>query len=213
MARQTKLNRDIIFDDRFERREPVMDADFETIKPPEKTRIAQTVKAPQKFERQQNGPSQNGPSADKIGMTVFDKKPTRLLNDDSISFYGFGALLVLFSFWVSGGHNLFRQVDTITTASIDAAKATTEIAEAAWRVVNIDGKNALHVEGIVRNSGPVAVHTKPVTVTVTQADGATKRYLLGQKGWTLGPGQEVVVSGRLDIASDGIASVVISAND
>ena len=125
----------------------------------------------------------------------------------------FGVVLVALSFWVSGGQTLFRNVDRMPVGSIKTAIGGSEIADAAWRVVTVNGRITLHVEGIVRNSGAVAVHTKPVTVTVKQSGGSTQRYLLGQKGWTLGPGQEVVVSGRLDIASANIASVVIALTE
>jgi hypothetical protein len=187
---------------RFEQStEPVLDAEFETVG--EETKFES---APIKIEPEDR-------AADKSGMSVFGKKPSRPMPDDSIAFYGFGAILVMLSFWVSGGHSLFRQIDRMPTASIQPLGASSEIADASWRVITADGKSALHVEGIVRNSGKIAVHTKPVTVTVKHNDGSTKRYLLGQKGWTLGPGQEVVVSGRLDITSASIASVVIALSN
>jgi hypothetical protein len=187
------------FADRFDQREAVVDADFETVGEGPVSDLQ-----PKQIEAEDR-------HVDRTGMSVFGKKPAKPQPDDSIAFYGFAVILVALSFWVSGGHSLFRNVDRITTSSVQAASS--EIADASWRVVTGGGKSALHVEGIVKNSGKVAVHTKPVTVTVKHNDGSTKRYLLGQKGWTLGPGQEVVVSGRLDIASPSIASVVIALSN
>jgi hypothetical protein len=216
---QSKTGRRIRFDDRFDGFEPVVDADFETI---EAISISSAksveIAAPADDKMQADSATEKNNSdrfgTDKVGMSVFGRKPAKLVGDDSIAFYGFGVALVMLSFWVSGGHSLFRPIDSTVTGSIPAAASVTdgysEVVDAAWRVVTIDGRSALHVEGTVRNSGTQAVHTRPVTVTVKQTDGFTKRYLLGQKGWTLGPGQEVVVSGRLDIASAGIASVVIA---
>jgi hypothetical protein len=209
--RQTVPKRRARFNDRFQSDEPVLDADFETVEAASKPNLnsAPLIDTPDKLEPNLAG--------DKAGMSVFAKKYAKPLRDDSIAFYGFSAALVMLSFWVSGGYSLFRQVDLMTTSSIQTpgnfAPGVSEIADASWRVVTIGGKNALHVEGIVRNPGTVAIHAKPVTVTVKHNDGSTKRYLLGQNGWTLGPGQEIVVSGRLDIASASIASVVIALSN
>jgi hypothetical protein len=212
--KQIRLN------DRFESQEPVMDADFETIVSAPNAITNGLAAAPKIKDNKADSPSLHADKmgsdkigSDKVGMSVFGKKPARPMPDDSIAFYGFGAILVMLSFWVSGGHSLFRTVDLMPTGAIHAKNSSFEIADTAWRVVTVDGRSALHVEGIVRNSGRLAVHTKPVTVTVKHSDGLTKRYLLGQKGWTLGPGQEVVVSGRLDIASAAIASVAITLAD
>ncbi len=210
MARlaQTPDKKPFGFEERFENRERVLDADFETVvadpQPKKST-------APLMPDTEQSDP--NAQKADKLGMSVFGKKPAKPKVDDKIAFYGFGTILVALSFWVSGGHSLFRNVDPMPVSAIKDAKGSSEIADAAWRVVTVNGQSALHVEGIVRNSGAVAVHAKPMIVTVKLKDGAAKRYLLGQKGWTLGPSQEVVVSGRLDIASSNIASVVIELSD
>ena len=194
---------------RLESLEAVHDADFETVEAAPNAKPAKINALPKHAEEI---PDPMPASTDKIGMSVFGKKHAKPAPDDSVAFYGFSACLVALSFWVSGGHTLFRNVDMMPVAAIRVA-ASSEIADASWRVVTVDGRTALHVEGIVRTSGTVAVHTEPVTVTVKHNDGATKRYLLGQKGWTLGPGQEVVVSGRLDIASVSIASVVIALSD
>ena len=203
--RQTVQERNARPNDRFQSDEPVLDADFETVEA--------ASNAGQNLAPKADGPHKLATklASTKIGMSVFGKKYTKPLRDDSIAFYGFSAALVMLSFWVSGGYSLFEQIDRMPTSGIQVASS--EIADAAWRVVTNDGKSALHVEGTVKNSGKVAVHTKPVTVTVKHNDGSTKRYLLGQKGWTLGPGQEVVVSGRLDIASASIASVVIALSN
>jgi hypothetical protein len=200
------------FDSRFESNDAVLDADFETVEA-EPNLISMNVSALTAPKTGDATPDPMPFGTDNVGMSVFAKKSANLVPDDSTAFYGFATVLVLLSFWVFGGHTLFRNVDTMPVASIRNAATGSEIADAAWRVVTINGKTALHVEGIVRNPGAVAVHTKPVTVTVKHGDGSTKRYLLGQKGWTLGPGQEVVVSGRLDIASTSIASVVIALSD
>jgi hypothetical protein len=207
--KQIRLN------DRFESEEPVMDADFETIVSAPNAITNGLTATSKTNDGLADSPSINADKIgnDKVGMSVFGKKPARPMPDDSIAFYGFGAVLVMLSFWVFGGHSLFRNVDLMPTGAIHAKYNSSEIADTAWRVVTVDGRSALHVEGIVRNSGAVALHTKPVTVTVKHNDGSTKRYLLGQKGWTLGPGQEVVVSGRLDIASAAIASVAITLAD
>jgi archaellum component FlaG (FlaF/FlaG flagellin family) len=197
--------------------EAATDAEFETIDPSSMGGLADGVSndsGPEKFEpkKLEAKNSEHGQTdSDKTGMSVFGKKSSRPAPDDSIAFYGFGAVLVVLSFWVFGGHSLFQNVDRMTTASIRAV--STEIADASWRVVTADGKTELFVEGIVKNSGKVALHTKPVTVTVKHNGGSTKRYLLGQNGWTLAPGQEVVVSGRLDIGSASIASVVIALSN
>lgn len=208
MARppQRRQKKSFTFDQRFERNEPVLDADFETIAADANSHklnpsvVAEAEKTEPKIQ------------AD-TGMSVFGKKSAQPKPDDKIAFYGFGSILVALSFWVSGGHALFRNVDMMPVAAIRAAKGLPEIADPAWRVVTIDGRSALHVEGIVRNTGTAAMHTQPVTVTVKHQNGSTNRYMLGQKGWTLGPGQEVVVSGRLDIASSNIASVIIALTD
>jgi hypothetical protein len=211
--RQTQPKR---FDDRFQNHEPVLDAEFEDVETAQQPSVNPSLNIAEAIAVADEKPTSKF-ATDKIGLSVFGKKYTKPLRDDSIAFYGFSAVLVMLSFWVSGGYSLFRQVDMMATASIKSpgisAEGVSEIADAAWRVVTIDGKNALHVEGIVRNPGTVAVHTKPVTVTVKHNNGSTKRYLLGQRGWTLGPGQEVVVSGRLDIMSDSIASVVIALSN
>ena len=211
---QARLKQQKRFDDRFAQQDAVVDADFETVagssgSGPSKNdyqRVTSSEVAPEKFEAGQG-------QTDKTGMSVFGKKSIKALPDDIIAFYGFGSVLVMLSFWVFGGHTLFRDVDMTPTGSIQSVQRSIEIAEPSWRVVSNDRRSALHVEAIVRNTGKAAVHTKPVTVTVKHNDGSTKRYLLGQNGWTLGPGQEVVVSSRLDIASAGIASVIIALND
>ncbi len=204
--RQTVQERNARPNDRFQSDEPVLDADFETVEAAPKASLnsGAMVDTPDKVTPKL--------AIEKTGMSVFGKKYAKPLRDDSIAFYGFSAALVMLSFWVSGGYSLFRQIDRMPTSGIQLA-ASSEIVDASWRVVSADGKSALHVEGIVRNSGKAAVHTNPVTVTVKHNDGSAKRYLLGQKGWTLGPGQEVVVSGRLDIASASIASVVIALSN
>ena len=183
--------------------EPVFDAEFET--------VGETYQLHKEQRHIEVDDRKKQTILHKSGMSVFGRKPVRPLPDDSIAFYGFGAILVVLSFWVSGGHSLFGNVDKMTTASIQMASS--EIADASWRVVTNDGKSALHIEGIVRNSGKEAMHTKPVIITVKLKNGSTKRYSLGQKGWTLGAGQEVVVSGRLDIGSASIASVVIALSN
>ena len=216
MARQTKTqqSKQIRFDDRFEKHEPVLDAEFETIaavpksalkkaEPVAPVEVAGTKQAADTIGKEKLG-------KDKIGMSVFGKKPGKPLRDDSIAFYGFSAALVLLSFWVSGGHALFAQIDRTVTGSIQSTQTAAEIIDPAWRVITVDGRSALHVEGVVRNSSTAAVHSGPVTVTVKHEDGSTKRYILGRKGWTLGASQEVVVTGRLDIASASVASVVMS---
>jgi hypothetical protein len=196
------------FESRFENREQVHDADFETLAAGVILEKGVThVVAP----LESNGPEIQ--STNKIGMSVFEKNMLKPAPDDVIAFYGFSAALVMLSFWAFGGHTLFRNVDFTTTSSIQTQRALPEIADASWRVVTIDDRSALHVEGIVRNSGNAAMHAKPVVVTVKDHNGTSKRYLLGQKGWTLGPGQEVVVSGRLDIGSASIASVVIALSN
>ena len=150
------------------------------------------------------------PNKDKIGMSVFGKKSAKPLRDDSIAFYGFSVALVALSFWVSGGHALFAQIDRTVTGSIQSSQNAAEIIDPTWRVITVDGRSALHVESVVRNSSAAAIHSGPVTVTVKHEDGSTKRYILGRKGWTLGAIQEVVVTGRLDIASASVASIVMS---
>ena len=207
MARQTQTqqSKHIRFDSRFEKHEPVLDAEFETI--PFGAKIVSGVVADKtsadKIDKEKLG-------KDKIGMSVFGKKPAKPLRDDSIAFYGFSAALVALSFWVSGGHALFAQIDRTVTGSIQSSQLRAEITDPTWRVITVDGRSALHVEGVVRNPGKLTVHSGPVTVTVKHEDGSTKRYILGRKGWTLGASQEVVVTGRLDIASASVASVVMS---
>ena len=204
--KQTPETLGIRFDDRFQCKEPILDADFEAV---EAAPVAGsgTVKVKGTINKILAGKTNS-----EIGMSVFGRTYTKPLRDDSIAFYGFSAALVMLSFWVSGGYSLFQQVDTMTTSTIQNS-GLTEIADASWRVITNDGKSALHVEGIVRNSGKATVHSEAVTVTIEHIDGSTKSYLLGQKGWTLGPGQEVVVSGRLDIGSASIASVVIALSN
>ena len=206
-AAQTQQTRNIRFEERFEKHEQVVDAEFETIAAGAKVAAKIAVKV---AEINADKITRNKIDTDKIGMSVFGKKPAKPQRDDSFAFYGFGVTLVMLSFWVSGGHALFAQIDRTVTGSIQSRQKPVEIADPAWRVVTQNGQSALHVEGVVRNSGAAGVHSGPVTVTVTYEDGSTKRYLLGRKGWTLGAGQEVVVTGRLDITSAGVASVVMS---
>ncbi len=214
---QTRQKKFIRFDDRFERIEPVLDADFETIEAVPKS--SQSQSGLPKQDRPVAGYAISDLSAsrtvgvNKTGMSVFSKKLSRGRPDDSVAFYAFGACLVMLSFWVSGGYSLFRSLDLTPTGAVHTARGSAEIADASWRVVTANGRSALHVAGIVRNSGAVAVQTKPVSVTVKHADGTSKRYFIGQKGWQLAPGGEVAVSGRLDIAPAGIASVVIALTD
>lgn len=219
MARnaQTQQKKFIRFDDRFEAAESVLDADFETIEAAPKSSLSQS-----------GLPKQDRPVAacaipdlaasrpvdvNKTGMSVFSKKLSKARPDDSVAFYAFGACLVMLSFWVSGGYSLFRSLDLTPTGAVHTARGRAEMVDASWRVVTVNGRSALHVAGIVRNSSAVAVHAGPVSVAVKHADGTLKRYFIGQKGWQLTPGGEVAVSGRLDIAPAGIASVVIALTD
>ncbi|MGL4406401.1 MAG: hypothetical protein ACRCT6_11610 [Notoacmeibacter sp.] len=209
------INRAERMNGRFENLEPVVDADFETVEvlpnPKTKKLAAEKLAMGQKAVVEKSELEIN--VSNKIGMTVFGKRPNKKRSDDSVAFYGFSACLIALSFWVSGGHSLFQPLDLMATSGIERKNNAAEIADVAWRVVTIGGQSSLHVEGIVRNPGQNTIHSKPVTVAVKHSDGSTKRYLLGQKGWTLGAGQEVVVSGRLDIASSNIASVVIALTE
>jgi hypothetical protein len=201
------------FEPRFNQADAVLDADFETVSESKPMPSKPNVKPDEVAPTISAQPTLTFHHPDKTGMSVFGKKPGILVRDDTVAFYGFGAALVLLSFWVSGGQSLFAKLDTTTTSSIRSDMSSTEFKDASWRVVTLGGKSALHVEGIVRNSGAKSAHAKPVLVSVKHLDGSSKRYLLGQKGWTLGPGQEVVVSGRLDIASASVASVDIALLD
>lgn len=210
MARQAQtLNKKPIgFEARFINHEPVSDADFETIEAsPTKAAGKSNPDLITKLEFNDGGQKSAGR---QNGMSVFAKKSASNRADDLLAFYGFSACLVALSFWVSGGHSLFRNVDTMTTSALYSGNSSAEISDVAFQIVTLNGRSVLNVDGVVRNPGALAIHAKPVAVKVTYKDGSMKRYLLGQKGWTLGPRQEVVVSGRLDIASTTVEAVDIA---
>jgi hypothetical protein len=145
------------------------------------------------------------------GLGIFRDPPPARRHDDRIAFYGLGSLLVALSFWVSGGHALLSReapaaVDGLLTSGI-AAQAKGELADTAWRITGEGAARALIIEGVVRNGTQRGLHAGPVTVRVRGHDGMTRSFMLGRQGWTLGPGREVVVSGRLDIGDAGVASV------
>jgi hypothetical protein len=150
--------------------------------------------------------------AETSGLGIFrDPGETPRPQDDRIAFYGFGSILVALSFWVSGGHALFASQgpaarDMMTTSAI-STPGTIQLVDTAWRLTGDGSDRALMIEGVVRNTGDRSGHAGPVTVRVRDETGATRSYLLGSKGWTLGPGREVVVAGRLDTGSLNIASV------
>lgn len=180
----------------------VIDADFETIRPGAAAgkMSAAEIRIEPREPRFQSAP------ADGAGMALFsDTAPAPAARDDRIAFYGFGALLVAFAFWVSGGHAVMTR--------LTAPAPEIVLADAQWRIDETGVTPALVVEGVLHNKGALSAPSRGVTVVVARSDGTRIITTVGAGGWRLAPGQDVVVSGRLDMAPLDITRASIASVD
>jgi hypothetical protein len=183
----------------------------------EKSAVADDTLRPIAPSQDTVSPKNSSKDAAKLGMSVFarsgDLAGDPSLNPDSqFAFYAVAGIVIALSLWISVGLAAFNRTDPITTASLNAAEQSgqAELVNSTWRLTGENANRALTVEGIVRNPGLTGVHAGPVIVKIEFDDGSRRTFSLGREGWTLAPGNEILVSGRLDIDSKAVASVTLS---
>jgi hypothetical protein len=136
------------------------------------------------------------------GMALFDDdvvsrdahKP-----DDRVAFFGFSTLLVLFAFWVSGGHVL---ADRLLPAPGAAASGSQIVLErVAWRIAGGAAGPSLLVDGFLRNDGARMSALSPVNVVVRGTDGRITQFKINPGAGALAPGEGLGVNARLDLST------------
>lgn len=121
-------------------------------------------------------------------------------------FWIVGAMLVTATFWVAGGHALFRDMRLFNPPEVE----TLRIVNLSSRVAESGDKAALMVDGEVLNEGDAAESLPPIEIAVTGNDGLTTRYRLGTSGRPLPPGETFGFSSRLDAPKNGMKTVSVA---
>jgi hypothetical protein len=172
--------------------EPVLDADFITLP-------ADHAASPTHAPRQAAKPEENRAAP---GMALFDAdglprdKPQA---DDRVAFFGFSVLLVLFAFWVSGGHALSDRL--VATLRAPVASQGIVLDRVAWRIEEGVAGPSLLVDGFLRNDGARLSALSPVSVVVRRSDGHVTQFRINPGTGALAPGELLGINARLDLSA------------
>jgi hypothetical protein len=123
--------------------------------------------------------------------------------ENRAAFYGFSAVLVVLSFWVSGGHALFNHGGATLAARPDA---TVMLTDQTWHALPGAG---LAVSAVLLNTGTAPAAAKPVDVRIRMADGRHLTFRIGAGGARIAAGSAMPVSARFDLMTT--ASTVLAA--
>lgn len=126
------------------------------------------------------------------------------------AFYSLGLCIILISFWVSGGHNLFvepQKLDPIIVASVE--KPLT-IENVEWQVRYRAQRPVLMVKGHVHNPHETGQRPRDLMIRARYPDGKTEKLFLKAHGQPLAGGSDYQFHGQLDLNRREIASVTVS---
>jgi hypothetical protein len=121
-------------------------------------------------------------------------------------FWTVGAMLVAATFWISGGHALFRDIQLFSLPE----RETLRIVNVSSRVDASGAKAVLLVDGETLNEGEAVEQLPAIEIAVTGNDGLVTRYRLGTSGRPLSPGETFGFSSRFDAPKNGMKAVSVS---
>jgi hypothetical protein len=125
---------------------------------------------------------------------------------DGLLFWSAGAILVAVTFWMSGGHALFREMQMFAFPE----RETLRIVNVVSRVDASGGKAVLLIDGETLNEGEAVASLPAIEIAVTGNDGLVTRYRLGTSGRQLSPGETFGFSSRLDAPKNGMKAVSVT---
>lgn len=125
------------------------------------------------------------------------------------AFWIFGLAIAAAAFWVSGGHALVSQPETVQRA----ASAGFAIGDVSSRVERSGSRAVLFVDGEAVNSGAVPAMMPALEIKVTAGNGDVTRYKLGTSPSEIAPGARFSFSSRLEAPTDGVKSVQVDFRD
>ncbi len=123
-------------------------------------------------------------------------------------FYAVSVVAVACAFWFSGGYSLLSPpgekpaaAETLKHVRIDGLESRTFTLGA--------GKRIVLVNGTVVNDGAMPAGVPPLQVKISDASGASKRYVFGTSRSALGGGESFQFSYRLDAPESGVDNVAV----
>jgi hypothetical protein len=142
------------------------------------------------------------------GMDVLRQRPPEAPRREPGGplFWTVGTILVAATFWISGGHALFRDLRLFSQTE----PKTLRIVNVSSRVDASGGKAVLLVDGETLNEGKAVEHLPAIEIAVTGNDGLITRYRLGTSGRPLAPGETFGFSSRLDAPKNGMKAVSVT---
>lgn len=151
--------------------------------------------------------SRRGVAPPLEGMDVLRQRPAEMRREPAGPlFWTLGTMLVAATFWISGGHALFRDMPFLGAAEPE----TLRIVNVSSRVDASGAKAVLLVDGETVNEGKVVDHLPAIEIAVTGNDGLITRYRLGTSGRPLSPGETFGFSSRLDAPKNGMKAVSVT---
>lgn len=149
----------------------------------------------------------NASSPPLEGMHVLRQGPAEVRREPGGQlFWTVGAILVAATFWISGGHALFRDTQLFSRPEAE----TLRIVNLTSRIDASRGKAVLLVDGETLNDGKAVEQLPAIEIAVTGHDGLITRYRLGTAGRPLSPGETFGFSSRLDAPKNGMKAVSVT---
>lgn len=125
-------------------------------------------------------------------------------------FWTAGAVAVVASFWVAGGHAMVRDDLLFATAQ---KEPKLQISNVRSRAETVDGTVALVVDGDIGNEGQAAGAVPSLAVHVLSTQGAEVVYRLRTLRTPLAPSAKYSFSSRLDMPKDGVKTVSVTFDE
>lgn len=123
------------------------------------------------------------------------------------AFWAMGLCIVAGSFWIAGGHSLFREA---LAPVLSGATPGLKVATLESRIETSEANALLLIDGRAINEGDEARALPDLLISVVDRDGYTTHYKLGTNGHRLDPGHSYPFSSRLVVTKDGVKSVSVS---
>ncbi|WP_265517641.1 hypothetical protein [Nitratireductor luteus] len=123
------------------------------------------------------------------------------------AFWVMGLCIVAGSFWISGGHSLFREA---VAPMLSGQAAGLKVAALESRVEMSGANPLLLIDGRAVNESSEARALPDLLIGVIDHEGRTTHYKLGTNGHRLEPGHSYPFSSRFVVPKDGVKSVSVS---
>lgn len=151
--------------------------------------------------------SRRSAAAPREGMDMLRQGPAAARREPAGAlFWTVGTMLVAATFWISGGHALFRDLALFNRSEPE----TLRIVNVSSRIDASGAKAVLLVDGETLNEGKAVDQLPAIEIAVTENDGLITRYRLGTAGRQLAPGETFGFSSRLDAPKNGMKAVSVT---